>query len=222
MIRHLLFDNLIWKLLSLAAAVVLWLLFVGEPELVTSQSVPILYQNLPRDLQIGADVPDRVRLELRGPANKLTPSNLADAAVVLDLSEVHKAGEHTITLSAVNINLPAGVNLVRAVPSQLRLRFDRFMVKEVPVEVRFSGPPLAGYQIVRQDVEPDRVQIFGPELHVRQIDAAHTDAIDLSGVVSQAEFHVPAFVSDPQVRLDSPPMITVRVYLAKSRSKGFK
>lgn len=220
MIRRLLFDNLIWKVLSLAAALVLWLLFVGEPELVTSQSVPILYKNLPRDLQIGADVPERVRLELRGPASKLTPGSLAEAAVLLDLSGVHKHGEHTVTLTADNISLPAGVSLVRAVPSQLRLQFDRLMVKEVPVEVRFSGPPAPGYRIVRQEVLPNKVEILGPELHVRQIDAAQTDAIDLSGVVSQAEFHVQAFVADPQVRLESAPMVTVRVYLAKGRSKG--
>ena len=48
--------NLVWKLASLALAVLLWSAVVGEPEGVTVQAVPVLYRNLSRDL-LATDTP---------------------------------------------------------------------------------------------------------------------------------------------------------------------
>lgn len=214
MIR-LLMANLHWKLLSIAIAFGLWYIVVGEPELVTSQSVPVFYKNLPPDLEIGSDVPDRVHLELRGPASKLRPSQLAETAVMLDLSAVNIAGERTYTVNQASMNLPNGVTFLRAVPSQLRLRFDRIANKSVEIEVRKSAPPPAGYRIVSQEVFPPRLKITGPESHVLQVESAQTDPVDLSGVLSRADFHVQAYVSDPQVRFEASPVVTVRIRVAK-------
>ena len=42
-------------------------------------------RNIPQDLDIGGNLPDRIRVEVRAPSGRLTRDNLADAAVVLDL-----------------------------------------------------------------------------------------------------------------------------------------
>src|ERR1700682_2453331 len=92
-------NNFGWKLLSLAIAIILWYTVVGEPELATSLTVPVQYKNNPRDLEISSEVPDRVRLEVRGPSQKLNPSSLSGSAVILDLSTFHQPGEQTFTIS---------------------------------------------------------------------------------------------------------------------------
>lgn len=214
-IRRVLFDNLGWKLLSVVIAVSLWFLFVGEPELVTSHYAPVLYKNLPGDLEIADPLPDQVRLELRGAAALLTPSALSETAVMMDLSEVRKPGERTYTLSAADLHLPRGVTFVRAAPSQLRLRVDRTMTKEVPVQVRLQSPLPPGYQVARQEVQPSKMRISGPEGRVRGIEFAQTDAIELSKFSGQTEFHVHAYLNDPEVRLASPEEVTIRIYLEK-------
>ena len=76
-------HNLHYKALSLLIALGLWFIVVREPDLVTSQSVPIFYKNLSKNLEIGSDVLDRVHLEIRGPSGKLTPASLADTALSL-------------------------------------------------------------------------------------------------------------------------------------------
>ncbi len=210
-----LFDNLPWKLLSLAIAVVLWFAIVDEPDLVTSQSVPILYKSLPPDLEIGSDVPDRVHLELRGPASRLSANSLTETSVLLDLSGVHP-GEQTFTISSTNIRLQPGVTFLRSVPSQLRLRFDHMVSKDVAVQVRFAGPPPVGYTIVSKQVLPARLRIVGAENRVQLIESAQTDPIDISGVVSEKEFHVHAYVADPQIRFESQPGVSVRVRLQQT------
>ncbi len=207
-----------WKFGSLVAAVLLWFSIVGEQELVTMRSAPILYQKLPPDLLIGADALDSVRVELRGPSSKLTADHLAQTAVLLDLSSVSGPGERTFTLSDGELRLPEGVTFLRAVPSQLRVRFARELARDVPVAIRIGAQPPAGYRIASQRVTPDKLRIAGPEAPVKAIQKAETDAIDLSGVTGTTEIRVNAFIADPQVRLESPAMVTVRVTIEKSRN----
>jgi hypothetical protein len=203
--------NLAWKALSLVIAGVLWFLVVGEPELVTSQPAPIFLKNLPRDIEVGSDIPDRVHLELRGAAGKLTAARLADTAVFLDAMAA--PGERTFTIGPGNLNLPRGVTFLRAVPSQLRLRFDRLMSKEVTVQVRTTGTN--GLKVVRLDVQPKTLKVTGPENHVQQVDSAQTDPIDVSKISKQGQFTVHAYVADPQVRFESPPSVTVKVWIQR-------
>jgi hypothetical protein len=209
-------HNFGWKLGSLVLAVALWFAIVGEPELVTTRQVPILYKNLPADILIGSDVADSVRLELRGPSGRLTAGSLEDLTVTLDLASVTGPGERTFTLSDSSMHLPEGVTFLRAIPSQLRLRFARSKMKEVPVRVRFLRPPPSGYQIVAQQVIPEVLQVAGPEPRVDATDSAQTDGIDLSAVTQAAEIRVNTFLTDPQVWLQSSPMVTVKLKIEKS------
>ena len=113
--------NWYWKLGALALSVMLWFATVGEPELVTTRAVPILYKDLQPDLMVGPDTPDNVRIELRGPASKITPSSLSDLAILLDVSDVRAAGQKSFAISGADLHLPQGVTFMRAVPAQLRV-----------------------------------------------------------------------------------------------------
>ena len=209
--------NFGWKLGSLALSVLLWFAILGEPELVTTHTAPILYKNLPQGLLIGSDALDQVRVELRGPSGKLSPDKLAETAVLLDLSDVKGPGERTFTLSDADFHFPQGVAFLRSVPSQLRVRFARMVSRTVPVNVRIYAPPPEGYRIVHQETVPDALRIAGPEGRVASVTSAETDAIDLSGVVASKEIKVNAFISDPQVRFEMSPAVTVKVTVEKNQ-----
>lgn len=210
-----LFHNLGLKLLSLVTAIVLWCVIVGDPEMMTSISAPIQYKNLPKDLEVASDMPENVHLELRGPASKLASVLEERTAVVLDLSSQPSPGERTFTIRQMDVNLPSGVSLARVVPAQLRLRFERRERRDVPVQVRFAGPPAPGYRVTRTEVSPERRTITGPESRVNRIEFAETDQIDLSSVVSEAEFHVYCNTSDPLVTFDDTRMVSVKVWTEK-------
>jgi hypothetical protein len=209
--------NFGWKLGSLTLAVLLWFAILGEPELVTTHTAPILYKNLPQGLLIGVDALDQVRVELRGPSGKLTPDRLSETAVLLDLSDVKGPGERTFTLSDADFHLPQGVAFLRSVPSQLRVRFSRLVSREVPVNIRIYAPPPAGYRVAHQESVPDTLRIAGPEGRVTTITGAETDAIDLSGTTANREIKVNAFLSDPQVRFEVSPIVTVKLTIEKNQ-----
>jgi YbbR domain-containing protein len=207
-------QNLGWKFLALAMAVGLWLAVAREPEVATSLSVPVEFKNMRDDLDISGDLPDRVRLELRGPAGRLSRDNLSGVAVVLDLTDA-EAGERTYSIRGRNLNLPSGVTFYRAVPSQLTLRFEQLAMREEPVQLTFVNKP-AGYQMVGQEFHPMKVRIRGSGDRVRAISQVKTDPMDLSGVAGEKVFHTHLNIGDPQVRLVDPPNdITVRIKLEK-------
>ena len=208
-------HNLGWKIASLLMAVLLWFAIVVGPDLVTTHPVPIVYKNLPAGLIVSGDLPDSIHVELRGPSEKLTSASLADVVALLDLSDVGGPGERTFTLSDSNLNLPEGTAFLRAVPSQLRLTVARLAEKDVPVEVRFSGGPAEGYRLAGQQANPETLRIAGSEERIAGIQKVQTDEIDLTGVTRSGQYRVNTFVSDPRVRLESPPIVTVNITVEK-------
>ena len=217
---QLLTRNLGWKLLSLVIAVALWVAVAREPELATSLSVPVEFKNMPDDLDFNSSVPDHVHLELRGSSGHLSHDNLSDVAVVLDLGDAH-AGERTYTVRANNINLPSGVYFYGATPSQITLRFDRLLVRDVVITPLFVNIPV-GYRVENERIDPAKLRIRGPEARVRNIDRVMTDPVDLSGVVSEKEFHSHVNVGDPQVRAESATQISVKVTLTRMTPRAAK
>ena len=219
MIRRFVTENLWWKLLSLLIAFVMWVGVAREPELATSISVPVLFRNLPDDLDIASDVPERVQLEVRGPAPRLSTASLARTAVILDLTAL-QPGERTFNIESWNIRqLPIGVAFYRAVPSQVSLRFEHLLSKEVPIEPSYAKAPPDGYFVQSYTITPTSVRIRGPESRVVNIDHVMTDPIDLTGVVGMTSKHARVRVGDPQVRLESKPDIRFVAELQKSTTK---
>lgn len=211
-------KNFASKLGSLLSAILLWMAFTVTPDVVTTLTVPLLYQNLGKDFLVANDSPENVRVEVRGPSGQLTRSNLGDTVALVDLAEVKAPGERTLTIAESNLNLPRNVAFLHAVPSQLRLQFDRMARQQVPVAAKYSAGPAAGWRIASQSVTPPTLRVMGSETRVAAIHEVETDPIDLSGVTGTREFRVNAFVGDARLRFESSSSVTVRVVLEATGS----
>jgi YbbR domain-containing protein len=214
--RKLVVENAGWKVISLLIATILWALVASEPELAAFATAPVEYKNLPDDLEISSEPMTAVSLELRGPSGELRGVNdgALRPAVILDMSGV-RPGERTFAIDSSSVKLARGVRLVRAIPSEVRLQFDRRAVKIVPVRPRFIGEGTSGYEIVHWSVIPPQLTIEGPADHVARIRQVQTDPVDVSGVVGTSEFRVNAYVGEPYVRFQSSPQVAVSVTMKK-------
>lgn len=209
-------HNFGWKLASLALSVLLWFTVVDQPELVTIQSVPLLYRNLPHNLLLMSEAPGEIHAELRGPSGRLTRETLSEVIASVDLAGVTGPGTQTFTLSHSDFAVPQGVAFLRAVPSQVALRFDKIASKTVPVEIQLSGSLPAGYRLTGKTVEPETLNVSGPESRVHDITVAKTDLVELGGITHSTPVRVNAYVDESRAQFDSPPVVTVRLTVEKA------
>lgn len=207
-------SNIGWKLLSLAAAVALWVSVASEPELATLRTVPVEYKGVPDNLEISSSFVEDVVLEMRGPASRLRDLRDTRPAVVLDFSSVHEAGERTFTIDSSAANLPRGIQLVRSIPEQLRFQFELRITREIPVDVRLS-PPRDGYAVAGIKVTPSALKVTGPETSVERMRAVTTDPVDISGVIASQQYRVNTYLTEPRARFQSPSQVVVQVTVKK-------
>jgi hypothetical protein len=201
-----------WKLFSLSLAIALWAVSVAGPEVTTSMAVPIEFRNVPRDLELSSDLPDRITIELQGPAGNVSEFAMGRSPVILDLSSITQPGERTFTLGAANLDLPTGVRLNRAIPAQVRMVLEPRTTRDIPVDARFTGVP-PGFRIAETSIVPPTVSVVGPRSRVEQLERAETDPIEIQAASGGADYRVQTFVGDPQVRFASSPIVSVRVTL---------
>ncbi len=205
-----------WKLLSLAAAVLLWISVASEPELATFISVRVEYKGLTPDLEIDSDVVETVLLEVRGPSGALSslPEDRRLYAVILDLNDA-QPGQHTFTIDRSDVRVPRSVQLVRAIPGQIRLKLEPTATRTVPVEIHFADGLPPDLRIMEATAEPSALPIAGPASRLSRISAVHIDPLLLKPDVGTTTYHVEAYVTDTRVRFQDRPQVTVKVTLGK-------
>jgi YbbR domain-containing protein len=215
-VKHFLTYNIGWKLLSLAAAVLLWISVASEPELSSFISVRVEYKNLSSDVEIDSDVVETVLLEVRGPSGELgsLPEDRRLYAVILDLSDA-QPGPHTFAIDRANVRLPRGIQLVRAIPAQVRLIFEPSATRSVPVEVRFADGLPQDLRVVEATAEPSVLAITGPASRVARIASVQTDPLRLKPEVGSNQYRLEAYVNDPRVRFQDSTQVKVKVTVEK-------
>src|SRR5260370_21231521 len=97
--------NLVWKLLALLIAVLLWIAVSNEPDLSAFVSVPVEFKDLPDTLEISSDVATQVDLELSGPSSELRNFSGTRTAAVLDMADA-QPGERASPIGAGEVHLP--------------------------------------------------------------------------------------------------------------------
>lgn len=204
-------HNIGWKLLSLAAAILLWMSVAAEPELATYISVHVEYKNLTPGVEINSDVVETVYLEVRGPAEALRlPEASRRSAVVLDMADT-EPGQHTFTIDSADVRLPRGVQLVAAIPAQIRLNLEPAATRSVPLAVRFADGLPPDLQITESTAEPSALAITGPASRVARVAVVQTDPLTVKPEVGTNRYRLEAYVNDPRVRFQDSPHVTVKV-----------
>jgi YbbR domain-containing protein len=204
-----------WKLLSLAAAVLIWISVATEPELATFVAAHVEYKNLSPGVEIDSDVPETVNLAVRGPTEALRlPELPRRAAVILDMADV-EAGQHTFNVDSGDVRLPRGVELVRAIPGQIRIVFEPGATRSVPVEVRFADGLPEDLQVIETTAEPSALAITGPASRVTRVASVQTDPLRLKPEAGTNTYRLEAYVNDARVRFQDAPQVTVKVTVGK-------
>ena len=169
------------KLLSLAIAIVLWLVVTGQNEPVTAHVNVQLNFIRPQSLEISNDPPRTVDVMLTGSRNKLDDLTALDLVATVDLSEL-RGGERVLRLvDKAQISLPQGVKVDGFQPSAIAIRLEPILERQIAIEPKLEGKPADGYEVYAVRPSKGSVTITGPESHVNPLQKVMTESIWLSG-----------------------------------------
>jgi YbbR domain-containing protein len=169
-------SNFGLKVLALVIAVGLWT--AGHRDIERAIEVPVEFRNAPPDLMVLDNRIDYVVLRLNGPRTLVSTLDPDDMKLSLDLHEA-KSGAASYPLSAGSFNIPRGVTVARITPPVVHLRFEPVLRRTLPVTVKLSGKPAAGYRIAHSQAQPENVSVSGPAEEVRRMTVLETLPVEI-------------------------------------------
>ena len=181
LLRRIFLEDWSLKLLSLAIAIVLWLVVTGQNEPVTAHVNVQLNFIRPQLLEISNDPPRTVDVMLTGSRNKLDDLTALDLVATVDLSE-QRAGERVLRLAdKAQISLPQGVKVDGFQPSAIPIRLEPILERQITIEPKLEGKPADGYEVYAVRPSKGSVTVRGPESRVNALQRVLTESIWLSG-----------------------------------------
>ena len=217
LLRRVFIEDWSLKLLSLAIAIVLWLLVTGQNQPVTAHLNVQLNFIRPQALEISNDPPRTVDVMLTGSRNKLDDLTSLDLVATVDISDQH-AGERVLRLAdRAQISLPQGIKVDGYQPSAIPIRLEEIVDRQVTIEPKLEGQPADGFEVYGVYPNKGSVSIRGPASRVNSLQKVLTESIWLVGrKESFTAANVAIDVPDPKVDLLEP-VVNVNVEIGERR-----
>jgi YbbR domain-containing protein len=207
-----------YKLISLLAAAVLWFAVACSPVTEIEMRVPIEFHNLPDNLEIDSASFTEAQIRVRGPARVIQRLQPGDVRAEIDLANVQPGGR-TFDLTGRHVYVPLDLEVVQIIPGQFHLSFDQRTSRTVEVRPRVTGNFASGMRVAQVIADPSSVTVTGPQRRVDALEAATTDPVDASGVMTRTSFVTQAYVNDPLIQVVHPTPIRVTVIMEASGKK---
>jgi YbbR domain-containing protein len=217
LLRRIFIEDWSLKLLSLAIAIVLWLLVTGQNQPVTAHVNVQLNFIRPPSLEISNDPPRTVDVMLTGSRNKLDDLTSLDLVATVDISD-QRAGERILRLAdKAQITLPQGIKVDSFQPSAIPIRLEEIVERQVAVDAKVEGKPADGFEVYSVYSDKGSVAVRGPASRVNSLQNVATESIWLAGHKETfTATNVALDVPDPKVDLLEP-MVNVTVEIGERR-----
>lgn len=119
-LRKYIFANAGLKLLALAISFTLWATYTSEPYAEVGFQVPLEFTTMPPQVEITGDVPNAVRVRVRGRSALLRRMIAADLSLRLDMKEA-KIGTTDLQVTPAMVTAPFGATVVQVSPAEIHV-----------------------------------------------------------------------------------------------------
>lgn len=217
MIRRLFVRDAGLKLLALALAVVFWIQVAGQPVVERGIDVPLGFENVPEGLYVGSDMPDRVRVRVRGAANIVSGLQPGDVVAAIDLAGERPGRHRLFDMFAGRVRVPFGVEVTQVFPATITVSLESAGApRAVTVVPDVEGRPADGFAVGRISTTPAAVQVTGPESRLAALTEALTEPVTIEGASGRVRATVTVGVADPLLRLRTPVSAQVTVEIVRA------
>lgn len=204
------FSNWVVKVLSVSAAVVLFLFqrfgsleerFFGVPLQYTVDEGFIV-----TDISVGS-----VRINMRGSGDEIFLVLEDDIEAYIDVTKHKSEGIFKSPVLLRRTGSGETVNVeMRVDPIEVTVTLEHKIEKELEVVPKLLGYPAVGYELVQHLVSPEVVVVTGPRTHIDALDRLESVAIDLTGRTEDFLVRVPVQLDDDLIVFIASRIVEVR------------
>lgn len=191
-------NNLWLKVASLVIGITLWFFVILSSQFEVSMDVPVVFTNIPPSLDI-VEYPKTVRVSIEGQERLIENLNQNELSAVVDMEQT-KEGKVFFTLSKDNIILPKMLSVNSIEPETIGVKIETLQKKTVAVKPAVEGLPEKGFTITGIKVEPESVELEGPESKISKIKRIKTEPLDISGINSDLRYRASLNLTDATIR----------------------
>jgi hypothetical protein len=217
--RRLITRNWVLKLFSLLLAILMWSAIRGGNNDQRNLAVPLVFRNIPPEMEITGMPADQVTLQLRGSFDLLAGLSSANITATISLTgEV--PGHKVIRIREDNVDIPrgaVGVEVFHVDPDFVEFDLEHTLSKPVDVQPSVFGEPAEGYMVVGGiSVTPASVNVEGPASSIAELESLSTLPVRIDGRTESLRASVNLDVPNTRVvRLRSLAPVEVLVEIAE-------
>lgn len=200
------------KLLSLVLAGILWIYVNSIQEEERFISVPIEVKNVPDQYLVSSELPEFVQLVLRGRDEYLSLINEGDVVTYIDL-EQNSLGETRKIVKVDRRGLPRGISIKEITPRLIDVLLERALRKQVKVVPVIVADLPEGYSFVDVVVEPEAVELQGPESILNETESLYTEEIDIRNLTETTVVEAHIETGNEKLSLVNSETVGVRIVI---------
>ncbi len=207
-VRQYILKDLKLKALSLVLAAMLWfaISYIGESKMTVS--VPVITENLGRELMIGNMESDALLVTINGPISILKNLRAHDIRLVINLAGV-KSGAHVFTIQKDKVVVPKGIKVEQVKPDYVTIEVDKAVERRLKVVVRLDGKWAGTYEA--KSWNPRYVTVEGSEGTLKERETIETLPVDGDFRGKEEEVLAPLAVKGLLLRKIIPDAVKVRL-----------
>jgi YbbR domain-containing protein len=207
------FDNLLYKLVALLVAILLWVSAQGVNDIEQSLDLRVVASDVPEGLVLVEQSALEVNVRVRASRAALRQMQSELTTYVVSLAGV-KEGTAQVPVLPESLPLPRGATITARSPSLLVFRTEPVVSKLVDVRPDVAGDLPEGYALRSVRVLPNRVEVAGARTSVRQMREVATQRVDISQLRGTTTVEAPLLLSPNVWRKDGrqvPVQVTVEI-----------
>ncbi len=186
--HHKWFTHFKIKCFSLLCALIIWFFISTEKYYEYTLGVSLNLINQPTEMVLKDPVPSHVKVNFGGSGKELINLGFRNKYIEIDLDEIRTTASLPITVNMIT-GIPTDIVPLDIVePDTIHLTLERLAEKKAPIHSHITLIPLDGYIHVGSIViDPDSINIWGPESLVNSIDTIYTQAKEYRNVIKEIQ-----------------------------------
>lgn len=207
-----------YKLLCLGLAIIVYILHSSMEYDSKTFSIPIDVIENGAVLNLDPAV-KKVQIVVRADSDTISNIHESDFSASVNLNNIAKSGEYQLPI-IVTVKDEISDNYVFEVkknPQSLKLNVEKKDISYMKLEPIVTGVPAHGFEVSKISIEPEYVEVVGPESMLKQTQKIKTENIDLTDKKSDFSVNVNNKNVNPVLMIQDKGPYTVRVEIATSK-----